>query len=252
VFAIRSRDRPPERRSFGRWPPEIDPGPLIRTLDVLIVIGAIALGGCATASTDAVPLDGAGAGAGAWLGSGRELALAPDASGVRLVVGLDRGASIDRTRVALTAIGGQIGVAVDGDQLLVRDLSIALAPVEIPAAITGTPFRLTDVRLRAASPARSQDAAWSGDDDGCVATAAIRLDLDWSLAIADEVWPLTRQHLAAIDLGLAIDREGDVVTLEAGAIAAGVRWRWSDLVTFSDVAITVGATSAARGPPAPP
>jgi hypothetical protein len=173
------------------------------------------------------------------LAAGRTFTLAPDRTTVQVEASIDDGPVQDAARVTLPAIRGTASLHADGDQVAIDDLGIDLGDVELPAAIAPAGARLTGLHLRLVAPVTTTDADWSADADEVGGDAVIGLELDWSIQIGGQAWPLAPQRLYGIQLGVMVAPEGGALALDAGAIAAGTRWSWAGIVSFGDVTIAL-------------
>jgi hypothetical protein len=203
-----------------------------------VFLGIFAMAGCTSASTTAAP---PGASAREILASPKVFDLDQARTLVQLDAEVDRGDRTEAARLLLPVADGTVEVAVDGDQLRVRDLELDLMPIDVPTTIVPAGIRLTDVRIGIAAPVRTDDAVWSEDGDECHAHAIVSLTWDWSLDTGDDAWPLAQQRIDGIDADLAIHREGEALTFDASLSARGIAWRWADLVMLGNVAIAMHA-----------
>lgn len=201
----------------------------------VIWLGALAIG-CTSAAVGGPPVHTRDV-----LATPQAFTMVPASTTVELDASVDRGSSRETSHVIVPVTGGGAEVAADGDQLALRDLTIDLAPVDIPASIFSGGARLTELHLRLAAPATTANATWSDDDERGGGDVAVALELAWSIELDGKIYPLAPQRIDGIQLGLAVDRDGDRIVFDAGAIASGVRWSWADLVFFGDLTLTLHA-----------
>jgi hypothetical protein len=207
---------------------------------VVAVMIAVAVAGAGCASASAVTSAPEPASLREMLGTPTQFELQPQQSTVQLEASIDRGDLALASHLTLPIDGGHAEVVAVGDQLEISTLDLELSPVEVPTTIVSGGIRLTGVRLGLPQPAYIGDAVWVDDDD-VTATTKLALDLDWSLDLGGNTWPLATQRLPDFETTIAIGRNGDAVTLDVVTTASGVQWSWADIVAFGDVTIEVHA-----------
>ncbi|HTJ40933.1 MAG TPA: hypothetical protein VL463_02520 [Kofleriaceae bacterium] len=168
-------------------------------------------------------------------------AVVPSETSVELDASVDRGDAHESAHVTVPVVSGGAVVSGAGDQLELRELTIDLAPVDIPESILTGGVRLVDVHLRLAAPVTTADATWSDDDEHGGGSVRASLVLSWSVAISGRTFVLADQRIDDLAIAIGVDRSGDALTFDAGLIADGARWSWADLVFFGDVAVTLHA-----------
>lgn len=142
------------------------------------------------------------------------------------------GATVD-----LAIADGELVLAADGDDVLVDDLRLALAPLALPDGLFGAhTAALTDLRLELARPARAP-ARWADGDDAATFTASLALSLRWTLALDGAPSPLGAPQLPPISVEVAL--HGDEADLRLHA--PGELWSWAGLVRLRELQLDVGA-----------
>ena len=175
------------------------------------------------------------------------LAIVPAASAGAIaashrVVGQWRSGLVD-----LKLRGGELALSLDRAGVLTLErLAIALDPIAIPDTVLGYDVQLTDVAIALAEPVRIATTAWNGDDESR-GTAALELELAWSLTSHGSTSPLGAPRLPPIPISLEVSGTGSVVDAELRAQALGELWSWAGLVRLEDLSLIVAATT--RAPP---
>ena len=143
--------------------------------------------------------------------------------------------------VELELAGGDVAVLAEpSGTLLVQELAIDLAPIEIPSSVIGRGAALTDVHLELVAPTRVP-ATWVTDDEGR-AGAPLQLELSWSLAIDGTTSPIGSPRLPPIPVELWLTG-GDEIQAEIRIEVMGVLWSWAELVRIEDLLLTLEASS---------
>lgn len=130
---------------------------------------------------------------------------------------------------------GTVDFIVDGDAVVLDELTLELADVALPEAIYPGDVVLTDLEVHLPAPVRCADIAWS--DVGvasCRTTSDLRLA--WNARFGDDLHPLLPQTLPAINLGLRVYREDGHRVLDLELSAAGEVWSYLGVAHLSDPA----------------
>jgi hypothetical protein len=200
--------------------------------------GLAALGGCMAGEPDSVgDVEAMAADAGAADSQAIAMRLGDGALAMTVAGG---GAS---ARVAVAVIGGWLEVidAVDrpgaerAPQL--GRLAIELAPIALDAiygAGEDRPRALVDLMLVREPPPEG------GDRED--------LWLHWSLAFADDVYPLTAQRLRGLELSIELARSDAGTTAIVRGERRGPVWSWGSIVEVSDVELIATGTEAGTDP----
>jgi len=142
--------------------------------------------------------------------------------------------------VQLGITAGDVGVLAEpSGALLVQQLDLELAPIALPPTVLHD-ATLTDIRVTLAAPTRVP-ATWLDDNSGR-ASAALQLELSWSLVIDGVESPIGAPHLPAIPIELQLF-SGDAIHAEIKAVSFGTLWNWADLVRLEDLQLTLHASS---------
>jgi hypothetical protein len=205
---------------------------------MLIVLG----GALATAAPACEGHDSAGAPPTAreLLAEPLRLDVTPDDSAVALAAHVDQGGQVDEARLALAIDRGWFDLAARGSQLELDGLEVRLAPIDL-GSVMPAGIRLVDIRVHLARPALSRDAVWQPDERACAATVSAALELDWSLEIAGEAYPLAPQALGHLTLDLSVTGGGDTLGATVLADVPGVRWSLADIVFRGELTLAVCA-----------
>lgn len=143
-------------------------------------------------------------------------------------------------------VGGRAVLRTTADGwLLVEDLEITLADVQIPPGELGPdPVRLTDVDLRLGTQLAAQPY-WSGDGEAAWAVGDADLLLDWSLVLDDgSAYPLATQRLGEADFTVAVARDTGGLRAQVLSAVPGEVHRLTGLFTLSDLSVSVDAFQA--------
>lgn len=142
------------------------------------------------------------------------------------------GATVD-----LAITNGELVLAADGDDVLVDDLQLVLAPIALP--VFGAHAELTDLRVELATPTRAP-AQWT-DDDTATFTAPLALSLHWALALDGSTSPLGAPDLPPLPVDVALHGDGSTIEAELRLHAPGELWSWAGLVRLRELQLDVGA-----------
>jgi hypothetical protein len=145
------------------------------------------------------------------------------------------GATVD-----LAIARGELVLAADGDDVLVDDLELVLAPLALPDGLFDAHAELTELRVELAAPARAS-ARWTDDDDAATFTAALALSLHWTLALDGSTVPLGAPQLPPIPVDVAVHGDGAAMEAELRLHAPGELWSWAGLVRLRELQLDVGA-----------
>jgi hypothetical protein len=138
--------------------------------------------------------------------------------------------------------GGELFVEIDAaGKLAMNELTVSLAPIEIPDEVFGKPAQLDDVRFSLAKPATA-DAQWAGDDDA-TATFTVDIDFDWAIAINGGKTQLATQHVSPVTAAVALTGAGDHVDASLSLRASGKLWNWAGLLEMTEVELALSAAT---------
>jgi hypothetical protein len=165
----------------------------------------------------------------------------------------DSGGSIKAERRTSDGwVAGMVSLSVKSGELVARAgahgaieierLAVDLGPIAIPRTVLGYEAQLTDVHVEAIRPP-GVVTTWTGDD-AARATAAVDLQLSWSLTIDGKKSPLGAPQLPPVGLELELTGEGGDLHAEVRASSTGMFWSWADLVKLEDLTLVLGAASA--------
>jgi hypothetical protein len=152
----------------------------------------------------------------------------------------------DDTEIALDVTRGDVVVgASETNELVLEDLTLAIADVRLPPYIYPGDLWLTDVVVRLDGVVTCDDTMWSDDEQIAFCTdVALPLRLHWSLVLDDEVYDLAPQRLEGLHGGvLVVPSHDDALALWIGAESQGVGWRLDDLFTLGDFVLDLDARS---------
>jgi hypothetical protein len=123
------------------------------------------------------------------------------------------------------------------DRLVMDSLSIQLRDISMPAMQGWT---LRNVRLSIDEPVTTT-VQWYAVSEA-FATAQTDVQLDWSMAVDDGPAVAFPTHrIREVGLALELNQREDVIMLHVLGERVGLAWGWSDLITVSDVVITIAA-----------
>jgi hypothetical protein len=146
-------------------------------------------------------------------------------------------------------VEGQTEITIENGELLgsvnplgnlsVKNFEVGVAPIDIPQEVFGKPAKLTDVRVRLASPLTGA-LAWTSDDDA-TAQLTLSLDLDWSIEVNGNQTPLGTQHLPPVPVDLVITGGGDHIDASINLNATGELWNWAGLLKLTGLELSLSA-----------
>ncbi len=180
----------------------------------------------------------------ALLAAAPELAVDPAQSAVAVHASLDRGDRVDEADIVLLVEHGAATVTGDAGELAI-DLTLAFHQVALPSDIHPGDLRLIDISVTALTPLRCQ-ASWTSDIAWCGGTLDVQLD--WSLAEGDAVYPLGSQPLRGLTVDAAALLTGDTLTLQLAGDTEGLVWSWAGIAELRDLSLRVTASGAATLP----
>ncbi len=177
-----------------------------------------------------------------------ELALVPGMTWVEMTARVDRGSTVleDTTRIEvdrgnLFLSTDQYGtVHIDGLAISFHDV------VAGKGMLSENGFHFTDIVARMETPTSCDKAQWQRDGNHCSTTASLDINLDWSLVMDDQVYPLGTQKLGTMDLNVEIYQKRGELFAELDGTAEGVFWHWAGIVEFSD--LTLYTTAVQKAP----
>lgn len=143
---------------------------------------------------------------------------------------------------AVSIQGGDVIAQVDGSgALAIDELTVVVAPIDIPDDVFKKPAQLVDVRFSLTSPAKA-DMQWTSDDDA-TATLTLALDFDWAIAVNGGKTPLGTQHLPPVMVDVALTGAGDHIDATLSLHADGELWNWADLLEVTKLDLALGAAT---------
>jgi hypothetical protein len=143
-------------------------------------------------------------------------------------------------RVALPVVAGElVAHATRVDTVTIEGLTLALAPVTIPASVLGHAATLTDVHVGLVAPVEVA-AAWTGEDRAQLA-ATLALQLSWALSVDGVALPLGAPTLPPVAAMIELASDGGQVTAQLHGKATGEVWSWAGLVKLVDLELTLAA-----------
>lgn len=138
------------------------------------------------------------------------------------------------------AIGdGDVVVTLDGGDLVLEDLELAIGPIDVPESVLGYGVQLTDITITLAEPTRIV-TRWTGDDDA-QGDVELELALQWSLTNHGTTSPLGAPDLPKVPATLALSGNGERVHAELRVHAPGELWSWADLLRLADLTLVLAA-----------
>jgi hypothetical protein len=169
-----------------------------------------------------------------------ELAIDPAQSMIAVHASLDRGERVDEADVTLIVERGAAVVSGAGDQLNV-ELTMAFAQVALPSDIRPGDLRLIDISTTTLAP-MTCTASWTSDIAWC--GGELEVQLDWSLAEGDSVYPLGSQPLRGLSVNVAAILTGDTLTLQIAGDTEGTVWSWAGVAELRDLSLHVTASAS--------
>lgn len=152
--------------------------------------------------------------------------------------------------VTLAVESGALAIEADATGAIqIEELSLELAPIEIPESLIGQEAALIDVRVALRSPVRAT-TSWFGPDAARV-TTTIELELSWSLLLAGTTLPIGAPELPPVPLVIDVVRDGEGIAAEVRIAVAGELWSWASLLRLAELNLTVGATDRSETAPGP-
>lgn len=173
-----------------------------------------------------------------------------EADDTRLFVTSDRSAGSIRAErlvghawetglVDLHLTTGELVVRAAGGALAIEHFALSLAPIDIPATITGHFAQLVDVRAELRRPVLTP-ITWSTDDTSATATAKLELELGWAIAVDGTRIDLGAPTLPPLPFELRIDGTADRPHAELRLRASGEVWSWASVVRLLNLFLLVG------------
>jgi hypothetical protein len=145
-------------------------------------------------------------------------------------------------RSELVIEGGMLTVsAAAQDAIRVEQLSVEIAPIDLPPSVLGEGFALTDIRFRLARPV-DMVAEWRNPDEAR-ARMELELALDWSLRHDGSTAKLGSPRLAPVPVELTLVNVGGELHAELRALLRGELWNWADVIRLDDLDLTLAATT---------
>lgn len=141
--------------------------------------------------------------------------------------------------VDLHVDSGELALRAAGNAILIERFALGLAPIEVPASVTGHRAQLVDVRAELAQPVLAP-AVWDDDDEAHVSTR-VQLELSWALRVDEVELSLGAPTLPPLPLELTLTGTGEIAHAEVRMLAAGEIWSWADLVRLVDLFVLVSA-----------
>ena len=180
------------------------------------------------------------------LSQARTFDVLADRTTIRLHATADFPDGSDDADVALAVTRGDVVVgASETNELVLEDLTLAIADVPLPPYIYPGDLWLTDVEVRLDGIVPCAGTLWSDDEQVAFCTdVALPLRLHWSLVLDDEVYALAPQRLEGLHGGvLVVPSHAEALALWIGADSEGVGWRLDGLVTLGDFSLDLDARS---------
>jgi hypothetical protein len=143
--------------------------------------------------------------------------------------------------VELGVGAGEIAVSADAaGGLVVEELTLDLAPIDLSTEVFDEPTRLVDLHVSLATAPPVAATTWH-DANTAAATTTVTLKLAWSLAVGDRITPLGPLTLPNLPLELTV--AGDTDHVEAGLAlqADGTLWSWAGLIELGDLSLAITA-----------
>ena len=103
---------------------------------------------------------------------------------------------------------------------------------------------MTDVRIDLINETTAA-AVWTSDNEAHL-TAMLDLTLSWTLSLGGSPAPLGSPKLPPVPVEIVLTGDGEHVTAELRAHAAGELWSWAGLIKLSELSLVVGADLLAR------
>ena len=140
---------------------------------------------------------------------------------------------------------GELFVSSDArDALTVDGLQIVFKPLDIPDGVFGsTHAQLTNVRIDLMKEHRAP-AVWTSDNEVHL-TAMLDITLHWTLSLGGSPTPLGSPVLPPVPVEIVLTGDGEQVSAEIRAHAAGELWSWAGLIKLSELTLVLGADATA-------
>lgn len=135
---------------------------------------------------------------------------------------------------------GELVLRAAGNAILIERFALGIAPIEVPASVTGHRAQLVDVRAELALPVLAP-TVWEDRDDEARVSTRVQLELSWALRIDDVAISLGAPTLPPLPLELTLTGDGTIAHAEIRMLAAGEIWSWADLVRLVDLFVLVTA-----------
>lgn len=151
------------------------------------------------------------------------------------------GTGWDAGLVDLQIENGELIVSSDArDALTLEGMQIVFKPLEIPSGVFGdTHAQITDVRIDLMRETTAA-AVWTSDNEARV-TAMLDITLSWTLTLGGWPTPLGSPKLPPVPVELVLTGDGEHITADVRAHAAGELWTWAGLIKLSELELSVGA-----------
>jgi hypothetical protein len=139
--------------------------------------------------------------------------------------------------------GGALVVSLDHvGRLIVEDLDVALAPLELSDDVFDEPARLVDLRAELAMTTPIAPITWTDPDTGS-ATMEITLRLWWSIERDGEVTPLGSITLRDLPIDVSIAGSAAAVDATVSLHTEGTLWSFASLIELADLSLALTARS---------
>jgi hypothetical protein len=143
--------------------------------------------------------------------------------------------------VDLGISGGVLVVSLDHvGRLIVEDLDVSLAPLELSDDVFDEPARLVDLRAELAMATPIAPITWTDADTGS-ATMEITLRLWWSLERDGEVTPLGSIVLRDLPVDVSIAGSVAAVAAAVSLHTEGTLWSFASLIELADLSLALAA-----------
>ena len=143
--------------------------------------------------------------------------------------------------VELGITNGELIVSADREEISIDSFQLAFTPMQLPAGLFGSESAvLTGARIDLAHATRAP-ARWT-DDNAATFTAALELDMHWTLALDGAPVPLGAPALPPVPVEVTLTGDGEIVDAELRLHAAGELWNWAGLVRLSELQLGVEAS----------
>lgn len=211
-----------------------------------VVLMMLVVGGCAASEEDVAPPDAAVAAVPLrrqlTTTAPTRLAIVPDESAGTIGAARREHGEWVGGSVELGVESGAFAVRAEADGTLeIRELTIELAPIELPESLLGQPARFVQVRVGLREPVHAT-TTWVGQQLAR-GDVMLEVDLQWALTFAGTTLPIGAPDLEPIPATIEITGGANGVHAALHLHATGAIWEWASYLQIKDLDLALGASA---------